>query len=69
MQNNYGPYKLCQVFNLGVKGHMNVMIVHSTLSNDYAPTYKISLIYLERQNNYGPYKLRQVFDLGFKASI
>ena len=46
---------------------MNVIMVHNTLSNGYAPQYKISLIYLERQESYGPNKLNKLFDLGVKG--
>ena len=46
---------------------MNVMMVHSTLSNCHAPTYNISLTYLERQKSYGPDKLLQLFDLLVKC--
>ena len=43
--------------DLGVKGQgrMNVMIVHDTPSNCHAPTYQISLTYLEGQKGYLPY--------------
>ena len=52
-----------------VKGQsqMNVMMVHCTPSNGHAPTYKISLTYLERQKSNGPHKLLHLFDLGVKG--
>ena len=63
---NYGPNNFRQLFDLGVKGQakgqMNVMIVCDTLSNGHAPTYQISLIYLERQKSYGPDKFPQLSD-------
>ena len=53
------------VFYLGVKGQgqTNVMCVRDTSSYGHAPTYQISLTYLERQNSYGPDKLHQLFNL------
>ena len=64
---SYGPQQalpiILPLFDLGVKGQgkKNVMIVHNTLSNGHAPTYQISLTYLERQKSYGQDKLRQLF--------
>ena len=64
-----------QLFEFGVKcqGQKNVMIVHNTLSNGHAPTYQISLTYLERQTSCGPDKLRQLFylylTLGSKVKV
>ena len=40
---------LHQLFDLGVKGQDNVMMVHNIPSNGHAPIYQISLTYLERQ--------------------
>ena len=31
-QKSYGPYQLRQLFDFGVKGQMNVMMVHDTQS-------------------------------------
>ena len=54
-----------QFFYLGIKGQgqINVMFVRNTPSYDHAPTYKISLTYLEGQNSYGQDKLHQLFNL------
>ena len=59
-QKSYGPDKLRQLFDLGVKGQgqTNVMMVRDTPSYGHAPTYQISLTYLKRQKSYGPDKLR-----------
>ena len=46
---------------------MIVIMVHDTLSNGHAPTYQISLTYLERQKSYGPYRIHQLFDLWVKG--
>ena len=51
----------------GVKGQMNVMIVHDTMLNGHAPIYQISLTYLERQKSYSPEKFCQLFDLRVKV--
>jgi hypothetical protein len=37
---------------------MKVIMVRDTPSYGHAPTYQISLTYLERQKSYGPDKLR-----------
>jgi hypothetical protein len=47
-----------QLFDLKVKGQIEVTMEHDTPSYDYTPTYQISLIYRKRQKSYGPYKLR-----------
>ena len=49
-----------QLFDLKVKGQgpMKVITVRDTPPYGHAPTYQISLTYLERQNSYGPDKLR-----------
>jgi hypothetical protein len=47
-----------QLFDLEVKGQgpTKVIMVRDTLPYGYAPTYQLSLIYLERQKCYGPDK-------------
>ena len=63
-QKCYGPDKKIlfkkQLFDLEVKGQgpTKVIMVHDTPPYGHAPTYQISLTYLERQNSYGPDKLR-----------
>jgi hypothetical protein len=49
-----------QLFDLEVKGQgpMKVITVCNTPPYGHAPTYQISLTYLERQKSYGPDKLR-----------
>ena len=47
-----------QLFDLKVKGQMKVIMVCDTPSYGHAPTYQISLTYLERQKSYDPDKLR-----------
>ena len=49
-----------QLFELEVKGHgpTKVITVRDTPPYGHAPTYQISLTYLERQKRYGPDKLR-----------
>jgi hypothetical protein len=49
-----------QLFELEVKGQgpTKVIMVCDTLPYGHAPTYQISLTYLERQKCYGPDKLR-----------
>jgi hypothetical protein len=47
-----------QLFDLEVKGQTKVIMVRDTPSYGHAPTYQISLTYLERQTSYGPDKLR-----------
>ena len=46
------------LFDLEVKsqGHRKVIMVHDTPPYGHAPTYQISLTYLERQKCYGPDK-------------
>ena len=62
-----------QLFDLEVKGQgpTKVMMVRDTLSYGHAPTYQISLTYLERQKFYGPDKKiifkKQLFDLEVKG--
>ena len=57
------------LFDLEVKGQdpMKVIMVHDTPPYGHAPTYQISLTYLERQKCYGPDKKilfkKQLFDL------
>ena len=48
------------LFDLDVKGQgpTKVMTVRHTPPYGHAPTYQISLTYLERQKSYGPDKLR-----------
>jgi hypothetical protein len=63
-QKCYGPNKKIlfkkQLFDLEVKGQgpTKVITVRDTPPYGHAPTYQISLIYLERQKSYGPDKLR-----------
>jgi hypothetical protein len=47
-----------QLFDLEVKGPTKVIMVRETLPYGHAPTYEISLTYLERQKSYRPDKLR-----------
>jgi hypothetical protein len=62
-----------QLFDLEVKGQgpTKVNMVHDTPPYGHAPTYKISLTYLERQKCYGPDKKilfkKQLFDLEVKG--
>jgi hypothetical protein len=60
-----------QLFDLEIKGQMKVITVCDTLPYGHAPTYQISLIYLERQKCYGPDKKilfkKQLFDLEVKG--
>ena len=48
-----------QLFDLEVKGQgpMKVIMARDTPPYGHAPTYEISLTYLERQKSYGPDKL------------
>jgi hypothetical protein len=48
------------LFDLEVKGQgpTKVIMVRDTTPYGHAPTYQISLTYLERQKSYGPDKLR-----------
>ena len=63
-QKCYGPDKNIlyknQLFDLEVKGQgpTKVITVRDTQPYGHAPTYQITLIYLERQKSYGPDKLR-----------
>jgi hypothetical protein len=63
-QKCYGPDKKIlfkkQLFDLEVTGQgpMKVITVRDTPPYGHAPTYQISLTYLERQKCYGPDKLR-----------
>ena len=62
-----------QLFDLEVKGQglTKVIIVCDTPPYGHAPTYQISLTYLERQKRYGPDKKilfkKQLFDLEVKS--
>jgi hypothetical protein len=62
-----------QLFDLEVKcqGATKVITVRDTLPYGHAPTYQISLTYLERQKCYGPDKKilfkKQLFDLEVKG--
>ena len=62
-----------QLFDLKVKGQgpTKVIMVRDTPSYGHAPTYQISLTYLERQKCYGPGKKilfkKQLFDLEVKV--
>ena len=53
-------YSKKQLFDLEVKGQgpTKVITVRDTPPYGHAPTYQISLTYLERQKSYGPDKLR-----------
>ena len=44
--------KKYQLFDLKVKGQIEVTMKHDTPSHDYTPTYQISLIYRKRQKSY-----------------
>ena len=61
------------LFDLEVKGQgpTKVITVHDTPPYGHAPTYQISLTYLERQKCYGPDKKilfkKQLFDLEVKG--
>ena len=62
-----------QLFDLDVKGQgpMKVITVRDTPPYGHAPTYQLSLTYLERQKCYGPDKKilfkKQLFDLEVKG--
>ena len=60
-----------QLFDLEVKGPTKVIMVRDTPPYGHAPTYQISLTYLERQTCYGPDKKilfkKQLFDLEVKG--
>ena len=64
-----------QLFDLEVKGQgpTKVIMVRDTLPYGYAPTYQLSLIYLERQKCYGPDKKilfkKQLLTLRSKAKV
>ena len=76
-QKCYGPGKKIlfkkQLFDLDVKGQgpRKVFTVRDTPHYGHAPTYQISLTYLERQKCYGPDKKiifkKQLFDLEVKV--
>jgi uncharacterized short protein YbdD (DUF466 family) len=76
-QKYYGPDKKIlfkkQLFDLEVKGQgpMKVITVRDTLFYGHAPTYQISLDYIERKKYYGPDKKilfkKQLFDLEVKG--
>jgi hypothetical protein len=63
-QKYYGPDKKIlfkkQLFDLEVKGQgpTKVIMVHDTPPYGLAPTYQMSLTFLERQKSYRPDKLR-----------
>jgi hypothetical protein len=63
-QKCYGPDKKIlfkkQLFDLEIKGQgpTKVITVRDTPPDVHAPTYHISLTYLERQKSYGPDQLR-----------
>ena len=63
-QKCYGPDKKIlfkkQLFNLEVRGQgpTKIIMVRNTPPYGHAPTYQISLTYLERQKSYDPDKLR-----------
>ena len=61
-----------QLFDLEVKGPMKVIMVCDTPPYGHAPTYQISLTYLERQKCYGLDKKilfkKHLFDLEVKVS-
>jgi hypothetical protein len=64
-----------QLFDLEVKGQgpMKVIMVRDTPPYGHAPTYQISLTYLERKKCYGPDKKilfkKQLFDLRSKVKV
>ena len=63
-----------QLFDLEVKGNgpTKVITVCDTPPYGHAPTYQISLAYLERQKCYGPNKkilfIKQLFDVEVKGN-
>jgi hypothetical protein len=63
--------KKYQLFNLKVKGQIEVTMEHDTPSHDYTPTYQISLIYRKRQKSYDSDTITlqnyQLFDLEVKG--
>jgi hypothetical protein len=59
-----------QLFDLEVKGPTKVITVRNTPPYGHAPTYQISLTYLERRKCYGPDKkilFKKQFDLEVKG--
>ena len=75
-QKCYGPGKKIllkkQLFDLEVKGQdpTKTIMVRDTPHYGHAPTYQISLTYLERQTCYGPNKkilFKKQFDLEVKG--
>jgi hypothetical protein len=78
-QKCYGPGKKIlfkkQLFDLEVKGQgpTKVIMVRDTPPYGHAPTYQISLTYLERKKCYGPDKKilfkKQLFDLRSKVKV
>ena len=78
-QKCYGPGKKILfkklLFDLDVKGQgpTKVIMVSDTPPYGLAPTYQISLTYLERQKYYGPDKKilfkKQFFDLEVKGQV
>ena len=64
-----------QIFDLEVKGQVptKVITVRNTPPYGHAPTYQISLTYLERKKCYGPDKKilfkKQLFDQGLTKVI
>ena len=64
---------LFELFDLEVKGQgpTKVIMVRNTPPYGHAPTYQLSLTYLERQKCYGPDKKilskKQLFDLEVKG--
>ena len=58
-----------QLFDLKVKGQgpTKVIMVHDTPPYGHAPTYQISLTYLERQKRYGPDKKTIIWPWGQRS--
>jgi hypothetical protein len=60
-----------QLFDLNVKGQIEITMVHDTPSYDYTPTYQISLIYCKRQKSYDSDTITlqkyELFDLEVKG--
>ena len=63
--------KKYQLFDLKVKGQIEVTMEHDTPSRDYTATYQISLIYRKRQKSYDSDTITlqkyQLFDLEVKS--
>jgi hypothetical protein len=61
----------CHLFDLKVKGQIEVTMEHDTPSHDDTPTYQISLIYHKRQKSYDSETITlqkyQLFDLEVKG--